>query len=115
MCVECLSLVNMFYMKTCSFRMAQPRLPNEGLICIREPEALYELTDCGNCALCFPNYSRRYRSKKTVVDFNRAHRHRFVNGYEAILNCPAVCLLVLLVQMISIGFVVDFSRVLRRI
>ena len=86
----CLSLVNMFYMKTCSFRFARPRTMNEGLFALQQPEARYELAACGNCTLCYPRYSRKDRLKKSVVDFSQAHKHTFVNGYEAILNCSAV-------------------------
>ena len=82
--------VNMFYMKTCSFRFARPRTMNEGLFCVQEPEARYELTSCGNCGLCYPRYNRKYRARKSVVEFSQAHKHTFVNGYEAILNCSAV-------------------------
>jgi hypothetical protein len=85
-----LCLVNMFYMKTCSFRFARPRTMNEGLFALQVPEARYELAACGNCALCYPRYSKKYRLKKSVVDFSQAHKHTFVNGYEAILNCSAV-------------------------
>ncbi|CAF3548004.1 unnamed protein product [Rotaria socialis] len=83
--------VNMFYMKTCSLRYARPRTLNEGLFCLQEPEARYELSACGNCALCYPQYDRRYRVKKSIVDFSQAHQHTFLNGYHAILNCSASC------------------------
>ncbi|CAF3719689.1 unnamed protein product [Rotaria sp. Silwood1] len=83
--------VNLFYMKTCSFRHARPRTLNEGLFCVQEPEARYELAACGNCGLCYPQYDMRYRSKKSIVEFAQAHTHTFVNGYQAILNCSATC------------------------
>ncbi|CAF4052343.1 unnamed protein product [Adineta steineri] len=83
--------VNMFYMKTCSFRFARPRSLNEGLFCLQEPEARYELAACGNCGLCYPQYDMIHRSKNFVVEFSQAHRHTFVNGYNAILNCSASC------------------------
>ncbi|CAF4036541.1 unnamed protein product [Adineta steineri] len=38
--------INMFYMKTCLFRFARPRSLNEGLFCLQEPEARYELAAC---------------------------------------------------------------------
>lgn len=78
-------------MKTCSLRYARPRTLNEGLFCLQEPEARYELSACGNCALCYPQYDRTYRVKKSIVDFSQAHQHTFLNGYHAILNCSAVC------------------------
>ncbi|CAF1382717.1 unnamed protein product [Rotaria sordida] len=83
--------VNMFYMKTCSFRYARPRTLNEGLFCIREPEARYELAACGNCGLCYPQYDMKYRSKKSIIEFSQAHKHTFLNGYQTILNCSASC------------------------
>ena len=77
-------------MKTCSFRYARPRTLHEGLFCIQEPEARYELAACGNCGLCYPKYDRTYRTRKAIVEFSQAHRHIFVNGYQSILNCSAV-------------------------
>ena len=56
----------------------------EGLFCLQEPEARYDLTACGNCGLCYP------RGRRSPVQFNDAHRYRFLNGYEAILNCSVV-------------------------
>ena len=82
---------HLFYMKTCSFRYARPRTLQEGLFCLNEPEARYDLTACGNCALCYPKYSMKYHLKPSIVDFNAGHRHRFVNGYEVILNASATC------------------------
>ena len=83
-------IVDMFYMKTCSFRDAQPRSVDEGLFCRSEPEARYAMTDCGNCGLCCPKYDVKRREGPPVVQFGPAQRHQFVNKYEAILNCPAV-------------------------
>ena len=85
-------LVNMFYMKTCSFRYARPHTLNEVLFCLQEPEARYKLAACDNCGLCYPKYDRMYRSRKSIVEFSQAHRHIFVNGYQSILNCSAVSL-----------------------
>ena len=82
---------HLFYMKTCSFRFARPRTLQEGLFCLREPEARYDFTACGNCALCCPKYSMKYRAKPAIADFSPGHRHRFVNGYEVILNGSAAC------------------------
>lgn len=77
-------------MKTCLLRFARPRLSSEGLFCLQTPEAGYELTACGNCALCYPQYDMRYRTNKSIVQFSQTHRHTFVNGYQSILNCSAV-------------------------
>jgi len=42
-------LVDIFYMKTCSFRGAQPRSDTEGLFCgPDEPEARYRMIPCGH-------------------------------------------------------------------
>ncbi|CAF1520678.1 unnamed protein product [Adineta ricciae] len=83
--------VNMFYMKTCSFRHARPRSMSEGLFCVQTPEARYELAACGNCGLCYPQYDMTHREKKYIVEFSQAHTHSFVNGYKTILNCSASC------------------------
>ena len=75
--------VDLFYMKTCSFRQVQPKSTKECLFCQQAPECHHALRACGYCELC--------RSSSTSIEFDRYHRHRFVNGYEAILNCPATC------------------------
>ncbi|CAF1457059.1 unnamed protein product [Rotaria sordida] len=78
-------------MKTYSFRHARSRTMNEGLFCLQEPEVQCELVACGNCGLCYPQYDMKYRSKKSILEFNQAHKHTFLNGYQAILNCSASC------------------------
>lgn len=86
--------VDLFYMKTCSFRQAQPRLPTEGIFCRTTPECLYVMQPCGRCPLCSSaESSARANSggQAYSVAFNLYQKHRFVNGYEAILNCPASC------------------------
>ena len=95
-------------MKTCSFRFARPRSLNEGLFCSREPEARYELAECANCALCYPQYDMTYRLQKSIIKFSQAHTHTFVNGYKAILNCSAVCFS-LIPNMICVLFRILFS------
>lgn len=76
--------VDLFYMKTCSFRQAQPRSTTEGLFCLQLPECRYTMKTCGkNCEIC--------SSSSPSVQFNQYQRHRFINGYETILNCPATC------------------------
>ena len=75
--------VDLFYMKTCSFRKAQLRSEQEGLFCIEIPECRYTMTPCGHCDLC--------QQSSLSIEFNRYERHRFVNGYESILNAPATC------------------------
>lgn len=87
-------------MKTCDYGGAQRRSideqqrDKEGLLCTIEPCARYGFKPCrrSQCHLC---QSERYVFKKsftvTVVQFSDKQIHRFVNEYEAILNCPAVC------------------------
>lgn len=82
--------VDLFYMKTCSFRNAQPRSKIEGIFCSKIPECHYKMTPCGQCSLCQTSVDMRYRQQAPVL-FNRREKHRFVNGYESILNCPVTC------------------------
>ncbi|CAF1361912.1 unnamed protein product [Rotaria sp. Silwood1] len=82
--------VDLFYMKTCSFRNAQPRSNTEGIFCATIPECRYKMTACGQCKLCQTPIDLTCR-RPTPVLFNRAETHRFVNGYESILNCPVTC------------------------
>ena len=83
--------VDLFYMKTCSFRGAQPRLLGEGLLCTTIPECHYFMERCNNCALCYSfNESTNYE-QQCPVQFNLQRKHRFVNGYESILNCSTSC------------------------
>ena len=86
-------LVDLFYMKTCSFRGA--RLYSSNLFCNNTPEALYGLLRCRKpyCRFCFPTRTMRMRAQyhsQPVLRFSPTHQHRFLNGYQAILNCPAV-------------------------
>ena len=78
-----LLLVDLFHWKTASFRGASPR-PSEGIfdVTLHEPQARYGLQRCQqpNC-LCCPS---------SVVPFDTCRVHTFVNGYQAILNAPAV-------------------------
>ena len=90
-------------MKTCNFRDAEPRWirkQKEGLLCQAEPYARYGTMPCGNskCLLCQSKRITSIRNnEKTgssldigMVQFSEKQIHRFINGYEAILNCPAV-------------------------
>ncbi|CAF1435936.1 unnamed protein product [Adineta steineri] len=86
----------LFFMKTCCFRNAKPTLYNHhGIFSIDEPKALYGLKPCEQvtCRFCFPikDVIIRGRQSQPVVQFSSAQKHRFVNGYEAILNCPTTC------------------------
>jgi hypothetical protein len=91
--------VDLFFLKTCDYGGAQRRLigerqrEKEGILCAIEPCARYGVKPCrgSQCHLC---QSERYVFKKSsiasVVQFSDKQIHRFVNDYEAILNCPAV-------------------------
>ena len=84
-----LSSVDVFYMKTCSFRGAQPHGPNQGLFCeTDEPIARYGFLACqrSSCACCHPTHVEPW----PVVTFSAQSKHCFVNGYTTYLNCPAV-------------------------
>lgn len=100
-----LFLVDLFYMKTCPFRGAKPDLlsKNRGLFCKIDPQTRYGMTQCqlNGCLLCFPKQEiivvRRQSTPnhptkfyEPVVQFLPQQKHRFVSGYEAILNCPVV-------------------------
>ena len=85
----------MLYMKTCSYRGAQPRSINacntEGLFCVDPPEARYGLLPCtrDHCRYCLkPNHLTG--RPEPVVTYYPSHYHKFLNGYQVILNCPAV-------------------------
>jgi hypothetical protein len=82
--------VDLFYMKTCAFRQAQPRSDEEGLFCRELPICSYTMKPCQQCDLCHPPLTVCARQQPPVI-FYRYERHRFVNGYEAILNAPAIC------------------------
>ncbi|CAF3896220.1 unnamed protein product, partial [Rotaria sp. Silwood1] len=72
--------VDVFYMKTCRFRDAEPCPSIQGLFCNDEsPKARYSMVPCGttNCPCCH--------------SIENSSSHRFVNGYTTYLNCPATC------------------------
>lgn len=105
-------------MKTCNFRGAQPRKFKtigsdeeeiESILCQAQPTARYAMSFCyqSGCFLCeskqlrFDSMQRQRRREEemnnqtaaaaiTGVYFTAQQIHRFVNKYEAILNCPAV-------------------------
>ena len=77
-------------MKTCSYRNAQPRNPQEGVFCKEEPDVRYGLSPCNNCPLCVPPYDIARRQQPTIR-FGPSQKYRFINGYQTILNCPADC------------------------
>ncbi|CAF3932155.1 unnamed protein product [Adineta steineri] len=82
--------VDLFYMKTCTYRQAEPRLKDEGIYCTINPQCRYGMTPCRCCALCY-EHNQSTNNKQYSVQFNLYQKHRFVNGYESILNCPSTC------------------------
>lgn len=88
-----LIVVDLFFMKTCSFRGAQPRYSDNGIFCgSDEPEARYTMTPCQDeeCDCCYPYDEYKPKKAWPVVDFDSSSKHRFLNGYTSYLNCPAV-------------------------
>ncbi|CAF1366575.1 unnamed protein product [Rotaria sordida] len=86
--------VDLFYMKTCSFRGAQPRSDLEGLFCSKdEPQANYSMIPCQKsfCTCCHPVNNEKKTQPWPVVNFASSSRHPFINGYTTYLNCPATC------------------------
>ncbi|CAF4594335.1 unnamed protein product [Rotaria sp. Silwood1] len=86
--------VDLFYMKTCSYRGATPYSNTEGLFCGKDqPQARYSILPCGNqlCLCCYPKNSDKKSQTWPVIDFNSSSIHQFVNGYTTYLNCPATC------------------------
>jgi hypothetical protein len=108
-------VVDLFFMKTCDFHGAHPRLfgknkdESEGILCEAKPMARYGMIQCNdtNCFLCQSQRraaaaaaaaggggrSRGANSSEQLnatVHFSPKQTHQFVNKYEAILNCNAV-------------------------
>ncbi|CAF3979902.1 unnamed protein product [Adineta steineri] len=85
--------INLFYMKTCSYREAIPISNEISLICMNEPQVCYSMTQCNrtSCSLCYPSYKLTYRNDKPIIQFGPNQQHQFINNYRSILNCPATC------------------------
>ncbi|CAF1426396.1 unnamed protein product [Adineta steineri] len=81
--------VDLFYMKTCSFREAIQDISNKYVFCTHDPRARHNMAECGNCGLCYPNYDVKKRRQRSV-QFGPAQCHQFANKYQTILNCPCV-------------------------
>ena len=111
----------MFFLKTCSFNGVQPRLfenrYREGLFCLDIPTSRFAITPCGSrhCLCCHSPCPRQQQQQQysndleqtLAIPFSIPHIHRFVNQYEAILNCPAVKtkhLLILFVYLVDFYF-----------
>ncbi len=87
--------INLFYMKTCSYRQAIPVMLNDknNIFCLNEPEARYGISLCHekSCCLCYPSYKLTFRHDQPIIQFGPHQQHQFVNNYRSILNCPATC------------------------
>ncbi|CAF1399429.1 unnamed protein product [Adineta steineri] len=92
--------VDMFFLKTCSFNGVRPRQSknrnHEGLFCLDIPEARFAMKPCNKayCHCCHspcPRHNLINTKQTKAIQFSTPHIHRFVNQYEAILNCPATC------------------------
>lgn len=105
-------IVDTFFMKTCNYRGAQPRLFGddanrtvEGILCEAQPMARYGIEPCyeRHCFLCkHERAHRRVAADSGGIRFISKQIHHFVNKYEAILNCPAVSIDELLFVCIEI-------------
>lgn len=85
--------INLFYMKTCSYRGAIPISNETNILCTNEPQIRHGMTRCDrtSCCLCYPSYKLTYRHDKPIVQFASNQQHQFINHYRSILNCPATC------------------------
>ncbi|CAF1082458.1 unnamed protein product [Rotaria magnacalcarata] len=87
--------VDVFYMKTCRFRGAEPCSTMQGLFCNDElPQARYSMAPCrtNDCQYCHSMENQNQNpSRSAAIDFENSSQHRFVNGYTTYLNCPATC------------------------
>ena len=99
-------LVNVFFMKTCSFRGAIAPISSnfDGIFCLARPYASYGMAPCrkSNCHFCSPptDVPNRARQHQPVVLFSPAHEHIFINGYRTILNCSTVSLNIIMNERI---------------
>lgn len=95
--------VDLFYMKTCSFRGAAlddeipiHSTPNDDrhIFCQDTPTSIFGLLPCNleTCLCCHPRDDLTHRQIQPAVQFSINHIHRFLNKYQTILNCPAVSL-----------------------
>ncbi|CAF1311156.1 unnamed protein product [Rotaria sordida] len=91
--------VDCFYMKTCSFRQSRPRTfledghrIQEGLFCIKEPQACYGMKRCENqhCLFCYRHH-RTTRFNQLSLKYMDEQMHTFVNQYQVYLNCNVSC------------------------
>ncbi|CAF2972182.1 unnamed protein product [Rotaria sp. Silwood2] len=87
--------VDTFFMKTCTFRITTSLSMKTGLFCMEDvtSSSSHDMKPCQQlfCALC-PAEHDPGSAKSTPIEFSTSgQKHHFINGYEAILNCPANC------------------------
>ena len=90
--VVCCS-VDVFFMKTCSYRGAEPRSTVEGLFSDdEEPNERHQMSPCGeqSCLCCHPLNHEKRRYRWLVVDFQSSAKDQFYKNYVSYLNAPAV-------------------------
>ncbi|CAF1444491.1 unnamed protein product [Adineta steineri] len=75
--------VDVFFMKTCSFRGAEPRSAHEGLFCYDLPDARYGLFECGNCPLCKPSHNTMRHRQQPIIQFDSKTRNIIY-----VMTCP---------------------------
>ncbi|CAF1366679.1 unnamed protein product [Rotaria sordida] len=87
--------VDTFFMKTCTFRITDGLFIKSGLFCTEEITNTlgHDMKPCQQlfCTLCQAEDDSDSTSCTTIKFSTSGQKHRFVNGYEAILNCPANC------------------------
>ena len=85
--------VDLFFMKTYEFPPSDPTLVKNQLFSTDDiSHGCYDMKPCQHfyCSLCRSTENESY-SQTTVTFSTGGQRHRFCNGYEAILNCSANC------------------------
>ncbi|CAF1336830.1 unnamed protein product [Rotaria sordida] len=87
--------VDMFFMKTCAFRIPDGLLIKTGLFYTDDMtnSLCHDMKPCQRlfCTLCQAKNDSDSASCTTIEFSTSGQKHRFVNGYEAVLNCPANC------------------------
>ena len=83
--------VNCFFMKTCSFRDAKPRLAQETIFSLMAPEARYGMKRCReqSCRCCYERLDLTHRFEP-AMNISPKQSHCFVNLYRIYLNCDVV-------------------------
>ena len=89
--------VDVFYMKSCAFRGAQPQPSlSASFFADETPSAVYNMSPCDRsfCTCCQAEPCETANDSMppsvSVAFSEHGQAHRFINGYEVVLNCPAV-------------------------